>query len=54
MLVGSQLVTNTVFQHHDAAHSSIECPECDREFGTQKAMDQVHRQPRVRYSMVTC
>ena len=37
--------TDTARQHYEETHRSIECPECDREFETQKAMDQVHGQP---------
>lgn len=44
-LLVSQLGTDPVSQHYDEAHRSIECPGCDREFETQKAMDQVHGQP---------
>ena len=36
--------TDAVHQHHEATHRSIECPQCDREFETQNAMDQVHAQ----------
>ena len=34
-----------LIQHYDAVHGWIECPECDREFGTQEALDQVQAHP---------
>ena len=37
--------TDSALQHHDEEHSMIECPECDREFETQRAVDQVRGQP---------
>ena len=40
-------IDHTIHQHYDDAHRMIECPKCDREFGTQKAMDQVHAQPSI-------
>ena len=40
-LLVSRSGADTVCQHYDATHRSIECSECDREFETQKAMDQV-------------
>lgn len=41
---GSRSTTNAIPQHYDESHRLIECPKCDREFETQKAVDQVRGQ----------
>ena len=33
-------------QHREVKHRTFECPECDREFTTEDAMDQVRARSR--------
>jgi hypothetical protein len=46
--VDQVLIVHRSPQHYNEVHRTIECPACEREFETQKAMDQVRTQPSIR------